>query len=578
MPRPDPGPSLTPRESEVLELIREGLTEEEVALRLDVSPAGANYYVAQVLSKLGVPSREAAATWTPPKEGWRPRSAASSVRLPSLKVTPIKGLLLALVVLVAGFYGYGLLIYQDHRPAGRTEVKVQWQQVDPPSMEARELPHPIAASVLGADDTWRAYVVEGAGPPRLVLETNRFLSGIPVWDPAGRRLTFGFVSRPERAATTAASANRIVGYTAVELPGGQKAWEQVLAPMVSAQISPSGDRILITDSRQGFSRSDLYILDLPGTSRRLSGLTNATGATWSPDGRWLLVAVNRTESGAQANSRVYYLVSTTEPEAVEIGRFTAPPQWSYDGGRLAAFLGEDLVVFDAAERRETRIGLNTKLEGIPRWSTDGRFVAHLGGAVELATGRVIPVTVFGTAITTVSPGGAWTASGTDASACPRFTSLELRTGLGPNRTFVRNVASGQESTLVDCGDTGYSSHIWLSDSALVLGGSFCAADCPQLQVSLALATLPGGQVRNLTNGREEGAEMAVSPDRRRLLVSGAELRVYSITGALERRITPPEGFLVTRVSWSPDGNSFAYVVAPKLKSAVSIGGPGTGLP
>ena len=53
--------SLTPREREVLALLRRGLTNEEIAHRLDISLDGAKYHVSQILSKLGVATREEAA-------------------------------------------------------------------------------------------------------------------------------------------------------------------------------------------------------------------------------------------------------------------------------------------------------------------------------------------------------------------------------------------------------------------------------------------------------------------------------------------------------------------------------------
>src|SRR6266851_2277464 len=61
-PHPD---ILTPREWEVLSLLRQRLTNDRIAQRLDVSPATAKYHVAEILSKLGVATREAAASWEP---------------------------------------------------------------------------------------------------------------------------------------------------------------------------------------------------------------------------------------------------------------------------------------------------------------------------------------------------------------------------------------------------------------------------------------------------------------------------------------------------------------------------------
>jgi len=56
---------LTPREQQVLSLIRDGLTNEQIAVRLGLGFSGARYHVGQILSKLGVGSRQEAALWTP---------------------------------------------------------------------------------------------------------------------------------------------------------------------------------------------------------------------------------------------------------------------------------------------------------------------------------------------------------------------------------------------------------------------------------------------------------------------------------------------------------------------------------
>jgi hypothetical protein len=50
----------------VLALLRERLTNEQIAERLDVSLATAKYHVSEILSKLGVESREEAAVWERP--------------------------------------------------------------------------------------------------------------------------------------------------------------------------------------------------------------------------------------------------------------------------------------------------------------------------------------------------------------------------------------------------------------------------------------------------------------------------------------------------------------------------------
>ena len=58
---------LTPREWEVLALLRQGLTNDQVADRLNITVHAARYHVSEILSKLGVSSRQEAAAWEPEK-------------------------------------------------------------------------------------------------------------------------------------------------------------------------------------------------------------------------------------------------------------------------------------------------------------------------------------------------------------------------------------------------------------------------------------------------------------------------------------------------------------------------------
>ncbi len=67
---------LTPREQEVLALLREGLTNPQIAERMSITLDGAKYHVAEILSKLGVSSREEAARWDATKRPWWATAAA----------------------------------------------------------------------------------------------------------------------------------------------------------------------------------------------------------------------------------------------------------------------------------------------------------------------------------------------------------------------------------------------------------------------------------------------------------------------------------------------------------------------
>jgi len=54
---------LTPRQWQVLRLIREGMSNEQIALRLGISTDGVKFHVSEILGKLGVSNRNEAARW-----------------------------------------------------------------------------------------------------------------------------------------------------------------------------------------------------------------------------------------------------------------------------------------------------------------------------------------------------------------------------------------------------------------------------------------------------------------------------------------------------------------------------------
>jgi DNA-binding NarL/FixJ family response regulator len=56
------GESLTPRESEVLQLVAEGLPNKTIALRLGIRETTVKFHVNSILAKLGAQSRTEAAT------------------------------------------------------------------------------------------------------------------------------------------------------------------------------------------------------------------------------------------------------------------------------------------------------------------------------------------------------------------------------------------------------------------------------------------------------------------------------------------------------------------------------------
>src|SRR2546428_3341303 len=107
---------LTPREWEVLQLLREGLTNVAIAGRLGISNDGGKYHVSGILSKLGLNTREEAAVWKPEehRRWWMPA-------LPFLKwgtVAKIGGA--SLLAATAG--GVAVLAWAAWRTDGGEEV------------------------------------------------------------------------------------------------------------------------------------------------------------------------------------------------------------------------------------------------------------------------------------------------------------------------------------------------------------------------------------------------------------------------------------------------------------------------
>ena len=117
-PHPD---ILTPREWEVLALLREGLTNQQIAVRLGITPSGAKYHVSEILTKIGVSTREEATAWRPESRPWW--LAAAAPVLPWRKLD--FGWLAPAVaggLAIAAVAGVGLLIWGLARTQAETGV------------------------------------------------------------------------------------------------------------------------------------------------------------------------------------------------------------------------------------------------------------------------------------------------------------------------------------------------------------------------------------------------------------------------------------------------------------------------
>ena len=116
-------PGLTPREQEVYDLLRQGLTNREIAERMGISLDGAKYHVSQILMKLDVSSREEAVALTTKRRAFG--FAGIGVLLPNLSLggvmkTTTVAVVFGAIVLVA-LLAIGVLIAEtrndDEEPA-----------------------------------------------------------------------------------------------------------------------------------------------------------------------------------------------------------------------------------------------------------------------------------------------------------------------------------------------------------------------------------------------------------------------------------------------------------------------------
>ena len=320
---------LTPREWQVLALLREGVTNEQIAQRLDITYDGAKYHVSEILSKLGVSSREEAAAWTP--EERRPLWAGA----------PLLGSLLGrlslgtaakaagVVVTAAALGGIGLLVWALVVTNGPDEAGPAISQptaTETPA-DGGAPPRPAAGTIAfisRRDGNAEIYTVEpdGGNPSPLVSDPAE-QSNI-AWAPDGSRLAF-YSRRGERWHLDIVDAD---GSGLTTIADGLVTGHDPIPPV----WSPDGSRLAFESEHEG--DMEVYVVDADGT-----GLTNLTrnsahdsGPSWSPDGSRIAFSSDR-----DGNTDIYVMnadgsrgTRLTEHPAVDTA-----PAWSPHGERIA---------------------------------------------------------------------------------------------------------------------------------------------------------------------------------------------------------------------------------------------------
>jgi DNA-binding CsgD family transcriptional regulator len=159
--RPRHDDVLTPREWQVLDLLRQGLTNEQIATRLSISAETAKFHVSEILGKLGLSSRQEAARWQgEPKQrlgGWWAFGRGS--QHPPASSTGSGAAAALLVLLVVVFLGVLLLTRTRSGNEASTGADVPPGVDGEPSAasspQALAPPRELPISVCFDDETWQ---------------------------------------------------------------------------------------------------------------------------------------------------------------------------------------------------------------------------------------------------------------------------------------------------------------------------------------------------------------------------------------------------------------------------------------
>jgi Tol biopolymer transport system component/DNA-binding CsgD family transcriptional regulator len=366
-PHPD---ILTPREWQVLDLLRQDLTNEQIAQRLDISPAGAKCHVSEILSKLGVSTREAAAAWQPPtgRAPWWERAtapvAATLRRLSPLTLAKV-ALLGAALLLVAGL---AILISGVSRtePGDAQPLAAAPCLNRPPggTQAARQL---FVATYIDSN-VWFVDADGGSGQP-VIAGTG------PEWSPDGRALAFLDSTHDGLHFRAALCVVQADGTSARSL-GQVFQGDNPPSCIGGTQYAWSLDGTMLVYENDGM----MYTASLEEGSLAPEELTHGSGPTLSPDGKKVAFS-SITPAGRFAYCGIW-VVYTDDRDRHELlfAKGTAPA-FSPEGDRIAFVDGAQIMLGDAEGAASTVLAdfaPGKDLYDGPReliWARDGERIA-----------------------------------------------------------------------------------------------------------------------------------------------------------------------------------------------------------
>ena len=251
----------------MLELLREGMTNQQIANRLGISLYGARYHVSEILSKLGVSTREAAASWQPEapvsRHGLRGILLAPLERLRDLSGWQIAG------GTAIGVVGVALVLLA----LGVLLASLQ-EEPEPPSDLGKLV-------YVDDGDVWTLALPDGE-PQRLTTDGRNHA---PQWSPSGQWILF---EKPVERSTAELWMMRNDGSNARQLDANP--YQQL-----SYHWAPGEDRLAYLSTDFGA----LTVENADGSSKVVLVSAQDEGwdgiggfIHWSPDGGWLAIAVS----------------------------------------------------------------------------------------------------------------------------------------------------------------------------------------------------------------------------------------------------------------------------------------------
>jgi DNA-binding CsgD family transcriptional regulator len=285
---------LTPREQEVLDLLRRGLTNQQIADRLGISLPGARYHVSEILSKLGVDSRQEAAAWSSvgarSRGRWLPAFLAEPLaRLPVSSIG--KGIgagALGLAGIALALLAFGVIsMSQRTSSPGYGDCTTGENAVDCPAGKL---------AYVQDGDVWAKQLPDGT-PQRLTTDGRSFA---PAWSPSGDWLLF---QKRANDSTPECWLVRADGTDARGIDGGADcAWSPANDTFASVQSGA-----LTVENADGSGRRELL-------QRPDAVVLRDVAFVWSPDGAWLAYSRQERPVNGPASAWDYAAVWRVRPD------------------------------------------------------------------------------------------------------------------------------------------------------------------------------------------------------------------------------------------------------------------------